>query len=43
MSIFDVDKAKQDALAMDKEINKLADSFTNLHAMFKQMNEMVYE
>ena len=43
MSIFEVDKAKQEALAMDTEITKLADTVTNLHAMFKQMNEMVYE
>lgn len=43
MSIFEVDKAKQEALAMDSEITKLADTVKNLHAMFKQMNEMVYE
>lgn len=43
MSIFEVDKAKQEALAMDTEITKLADTVTNLHAMFKQMNDMVYE
>lgn len=43
MSIFQTDKAKQEALAIDKDINRLADNVTNLHALFKQMNEIVYE
>jgi len=43
MSIFEVDKAKQEALSMDTDITKLADTVTNLHAMFKQMNELVYD
>lgn len=28
---------------MDKDIHRLAENVTNLHALFKQMNEMVYE
>ena len=41
MSIFQTDKAKQEAVAMDKDINRLAENVTNLHALFKQMNEIV--
>jgi syntaxin 16 len=43
LSLFQQDKLKKEAEMLDKEIDNLADNVTNIYALFKQMNEVVYE
>lgn len=43
LSLFEQDQQKKEAMELDSEINRIAENVTNLHALFKQMNEVVYE
>lgn len=43
LSLFEQDQQKKEALELDSEINRIAENVTNLHALFKQMNEVVHE
>lgn len=43
LSLFEQDQQKKEALALDSEITRIAENVSNLHALFKQMNEVVFE
>lgn len=43
LSLYQQDQLKQDAHQYDQEIEKLTTGMTNIHSLFKQMNEMVYQ
>jgi syntaxin 16 len=41
--LYQQDQLKKDAQNYDQEIDKLTEGMTNIHSLFKQMNEMVYQ
>ena len=43
LSLMQQKALEEDTAEMDQEINKLADSVSSLHDMFKHLNEIVYE
>jgi syntaxin 16 len=43
LSLYQQDVLKKEAMQYDQEIDKLTEGMTNIHSLFKQMNEMVMQ
>ena len=41
LSLYQQDQLKREALDYDQEIDRLGEGITNIHSLFKQMNEIV--